>query len=85
MNTERKVLIERLTKIHPYPVSWFESRTTAELIAIYNTKKRTRPENNAMAKIEAPIIKEADHRRYNDLDGVWEVKTDGHGWEQESR
>lgn len=85
MNTERKILIERLSKIHPYPVSWFESKTTAQLIAIYNTKKRIRPENNAMAKIKDPLIKGPDHRRYNELEGLWEVKTDGHGWEPESR
>lgn len=83
MNEERKTLISRLTKIHPYPASWFETKTTAELIAMYNSKKRNRPDKNAMAKTPVPIINEADHRRRNSETGLWEVKTEGHGWEPE--
>lgn len=84
MNSERKTLIARLSKIYPYPITWYDTKTTAELIAIYNNKKVTNPRKNAMAKTPVPILKEADHRRFNDITGDWEVKTDGHGWEPET-
>lgn len=38
--SEKKVLVDRLVKLYPYPRRWFESRSNHILIALLNKKKR---------------------------------------------
>ena len=77
---ERLTLIERLTKIYPYPREWFESLNTAQLIAMYN--RSSRKENAAVLKVKEPLTE--THRREDPEDkGLTLIKTDGHGWEPE--
>lgn len=81
MNEERQVLINRLIKLYPYNREWFESRTTAQLIAMYNQKRTAKKRNTARLIICEP--KDDTYRKYDDQTGRWLVKTDGHGWEPE--
>lgn len=81
MNQERQVLISRLTKLYPYKIEWFESKTTAQLIAMYNKCGHGNRKNAArLVEIEP---KDSTIRKYDDESGRWLVKTDGHGWEPE--
>lgn len=81
MDNERETLINRLTKLYPYKREWFESRTTAQLIAMYNQPRHGKNRNAARLVEVEP--KDSTYRKYDDETGQWMVRTDGHGWEPE--
>ena len=69
---ERESLICLLTKALPYPRTWFEQRTTAQLIAMYKKGGRKHPENIAQIR--------PARRRINEF-GEEEILTDAGNWE----
>lgn len=37
--TEKKMLVDRLVKLYPYPKKWFESKSNHILISLLNKKR----------------------------------------------
>ena len=70
---ERESLICLLTKALPYPRTWFEQRTTAQLIAMYKKGGKKHPENKAHDTKSAQT-------RINES-GEEEILTDAGNWE----
>ena len=70
---ERESLICLLTKALPYPRTWFEQRTTAQLIAMYKKGGKKHPENIAQDTKSAQT-------RINES-GEEEILTDAGNWE----
>ena len=69
---ERESLICLLTKALPYPRTWFEQRTTAQLIAMYKKGGKKHPENIAQIRPAQTRINES---------GEEEILTDAGNWE----
>ena len=80
---EKETLINRLSAIYPYPRHWFEGKTTAQLIAMYNLPAKSKKHHAAVLNKKEP--KDSPHKYYDDESGIWMVKTDGHGWEPEEK
>lgn len=38
--SEKKILVDRLVKLYPYPRTWFESRSNHVLLALLNKKRK---------------------------------------------
>lgn len=70
---ERASLINLLIKVLPYPRTWFEQRTTAQLIAMYKKGGKKHPENKAQDTKPAQT-------RINES-GEEEILTDAGNWE----
>lgn len=71
---ERASLINLLIKVLPYPRTWFEQRTTAQLIAMYKKGgNKKKPENKVQDTKPAQT-------RINES-GEEEILTDAGNWE----
>lgn len=71
---ERASLINLLIKVLPYPRTWFEQRTTAQLIAMYKKGGKKHPENKAQDTTKPA------QSRINES-GEEEILTDAGNWE----
>lgn len=81
---EKAMLIDELVKTLPYPRSWFQRRTLAQLIAIYH---KPSPKNKKMVETKptpnhSPDLPRPEPlTRINEETGEREIKTDGGYWE----